>query len=145
MPTIYDNQSDEQIIEAIKELKSSKDAITKDIKVAENALIERKQAEIDEALGQKPDPFGDVSQVIGDSKIKFTTKKEVSWDQAGLAANYKQMILDGQEPSEYIQAEFKIAENAYKNWPSDIKEFFEPHRTVKAGNVTVKIEPVKEK
>lgn len=145
MPTIYDNQSDEQIIAIINDLKSQKDVVTKDIKFAENILLDRKKDDIAAALRQKPEPFGSVSEKIGDQKVTFNTKKEVDWDQKGLAANYKQMILDGADPSEYIQAEFKIKEDAYKNWPSDIKEFFEPHRTVRAGTVSIKIEPIKEK
>lgn len=143
-PNIYDNQSDEQIIGIIVDLKSQKESISKEIKLAENVLVERKQKDIAAALNQKEEPFGSVSERIGDQKVTFNTKKEVEWDQAGLATNYKQMIIDGANPSEYIDAEFKIKENAYKNWPSDIKKFFEPHRTVKAGPVSVKIEPAKE-
>lgn len=145
MTELYDNQSDEQLIDTINELKSQKDKITKDIKFAENVLLDRKRDEIALALGKKTEPFGAVSEEIGGQKVTFTTKKEVDWNQEGLAQNYRQMILDGANPSEYVQAEFKIKEDAYKNWPSDIKEFFEPHRTVKAGSVSIKIEPIKEK
>lgn len=145
MPNIYDNRSDEEVIGIINDLKGNRDAITKDIKFAENVLIERKTVEIAAALKEKDEPFGVVSQKIGDNVVKFDTKKEVSWEQDGLRGAYKQMILDGANPEEYVQAEFKIKEAAYKNWPSDIKSYFEHFRTVKAGSVSVKIELAKEK
>lgn len=145
MPHIYDNYSDEQIIEQIKLFEADKAEADGNIKFAKNVLLERKQEEISAALQAKTEPFGAVSQVIGDQKVTFTTPKKVEWDQEGLGGAYRQMIADGAKPEEYVQAEFKIKEDAYKNWPSDIKEYFEPFRTVKSGPVAIKIEAAKEK
>lgn len=145
MTNAYHNQNDEQIVATINLLKGEQGEIKKSIKIAENELVNRKQLEITQALQKKPEPFGAVSEVIGNDKVTFTTPKKVDWDQDGLSSAYRQMIADGTEPSEYIQAEFKIKEGAYKNWPSHIKEFFAPYRTVKSGPVSIKIEPTKDK
>lgn len=145
MPSIYDNTPDEGIIDDILNFEDEVEQATKKLKLAKAALLDRKQTEIASALSQKPEPFGAVSQQIANQKVTFTTPKKVEWDQEGLKQLQDQMIKDGADPAEYITVELKVKEDAYKNWPSNLKEYFEPHRTVTPGNVAVKVEPIKEK
>lgn len=144
--TKYHNSSDEQIVNEVKSLDDQIKELSSQKKVAQEALLERKQSEIAAALAQKPEPFGAVSAQIGEDKVTFTTPKKVDWDQKGLASLYAQIASDPEENvSEYITVEYKIKEDAYKNWPSNLKETFEPYRTVTPGNIAIKIEPVKGK
>lgn len=146
MPNIYDNASDDQIVNTILDLEGQQEQLKSQISVAKNAILERKQSDIDTALAQKPEPFGAASVVIGNQKVTFTTPKKVEWDQDGLAQLYAQIAADPEENvAEYISVEYKVKEDAYKNWPSNLKEAFQPHRTVKPGTVAIKIEPVKGK
>lgn len=144
MPNIYDNASDDQIVNTILDLEEQIANLTSQKKVAQNSLLERMQTEIDAALAKKPEPFGAASVVVGNQKVTFTTPKKVDWDQDGLAEMHKQIAADPEENvDDYIAVEYKVKEDAYKNWPSNLKEAFQPYRTVKPGNVAIKIEPVK--
>lgn len=141
----YHNNPDEAIIEDILSLEAQIATLESNVKIAKNNLLERRRAQLDEALRAKKEPFGAVSTEIANQKVTFTTPKKVTWDQGGLKKLAAQMIADGADPEEYITIEYKIKEDAYKNWPSNLKEYFEPHRTVTPGNVSIKIEPLKEK
>jgi len=70
--------------------------------------------------------------------------KRVKWDQARLAAIVEQILEAGEDPSEYVATEFKVAERAYGAWPSSIRTAFEPARTVETGKPIYRIEPPKQ-
>lgn len=145
-PNHLHNVTDEALIETILSLEEAAKLAESEVKKAKAVLLERKQQEIVTALRQKAEPFGAVSQIIGDMKITFTTPKKVEWDQEGLAELYVQIAADPDEDvREYIGVEYKVKEEAYKNWPSNLKGSFEPLRTLKSGTVSIKIEPAKEK
>lgn len=145
MTTPYHNASDENVINDIKSLDQQIKDLTSTKKIAQQTLLERRGNEIEDALKKKTEPFGSVSTVIGTDKVTFTTPKKVEWAQPGMKALHDQMIADGADPLEYMQVEYSVKEDAYKNWPSNLKEHFEPLRTVTPGNISIKIEPAKEK
>lgn len=145
MTNIYDNTPDEGVIASILAIEAEAAEVKSRLTMAKNVLVERKAADIAEALKQKKEPFGAVSQNIGDKKVTFTTPKKVEWSQDGLKALWNQMIADGADPSEYIVVDYTVKEDAYKNWPTNLKEYFEPHRTVTPGNIAVKIDDAKAK
>ncbi len=144
-PNTFHNMPDNMLIESILALEEASKNADIELKRAKNELLERKKSEIKIALAQKAEPYGSVSAVVGAYKISYTTPKKVEWEQEGLAELYKQIAADPDEdPREYIKTEYKVSEDAYKNWPTNLKASFEPHRTVKTGSVSIKIEPVKE-
>ena len=63
-------------------------------------------------------------------KVKAVIGKNVKWDQAKLESIWNLIAGSGDNPKEYIAQEFKVSENAYKAWPSGIKNAFIPARTV---------------
>lgn len=145
-PNHLHNVTDEGLIETILALEEAAKIAESEVKKVKLILLERKQKDVAAALKQKPEPFGAVSQIIGDMKVTITTPKKVEWNQEGLATLYAQIAADPDEDvREYIGVEYKVKEDAYKNWPSNLKETFEPHRTLKSGTVSLKIEPAKEK
>jgi len=62
--------------------------------------------------------------------LKFDIGKNVKWDQAGLGQLREAIAASGRDPFEFISVKYDVAENAYKNWPSEIRAPFEPLRTV---------------
>lgn len=142
----HDSLSNEELVDIILLYKEDVDAATLKYKRVVNTLLARKQEEITASLKQKDDPFGVVSQVIGTYKVKFDTKKKVTWDQEKLGHLYEEIKSDPDEKvEEYIGLEYKVSETAYKNWPAPIRQHFEPARTVETGSTSVTIEPAKEK
>lgn len=149
MTNQYHNVTDENLVGTILLLEHEVDEATIKLKIAKNALIERKSQFIAASLKAKPEPFGSVSEslesvALGKRRIVFTTPKKVEWAQDGLAKVREQIIADGENPNEYIKSEFKVEESKYKNWPTNVRRYFEPYRTVTPGNIAVKIEEAKE-
>lgn len=106
-------------------------------------LLDRREKEIEALLRDKAEPFGDVTITVGNHQVKVNVPKKVEWDNKLLADKYREIASSGENPDLYIQASYKISETAYKNYPDDVRTFFEDARTVSKGNPSLKI--VKEK
>ena len=65
--------------------------------------------------------------------------KRVDWDQEKLAAIVERIRAAGDEPAEYVESSFKVAERSYAAWPTAIREGFEPARTVRPGQLGVQL------
>ncbi|MBB5224625.1 hypothetical protein HNP73_004596 [Amaricoccus macauensis] len=59
--------------------------------------------------------------------------KRVDWDQAMLAGLVERIQADGADPSEYVDIAFSVPERKYTAWPKDIRQEFEPARTVRTA------------
>lgn len=59
--------------------------------------------------------------------------KRVDWDQAMLAGLVERIRTDGADPTEYVDVSFSVPERKYTAWPTDIRQEFEPARTVRTG------------
>ena len=59
--------------------------------------------------------------------------KRVDWDQAMLANLVERIRNDGADPTEYVDIAFSVPERKYTAWPKDIRQEFEPARTVRTG------------
>jgi len=59
--------------------------------------------------------------------------KRVDWDQAMLAGLVDRIRADGADPAEYVEIAFSVPERKYTAWPKDIRQEFEPARTVRTG------------
>lgn len=59
--------------------------------------------------------------------------KHVDWDQALLAGLVERIRADGADPAEYVDIAFSVPERKYTAWPKDIRQEFEPARTVRSG------------
>lgn len=65
--------------------------------------------------------------------------KKVDWDQAKLAAVVERIRAEGDDPTEYVEVSFKVAERKYGAWPSHIRAAFEAARTVRVGKQSFKL------
>lgn len=120
----------------LNELKKRRDAVKSEI-------VGAFEDEFKGALKSKPEPFGKVNVVYGEYDMHYTVPKKVVWDQKKLAEIYK-MIGEHEDPGQYIKVSYDVNEIAYKNWPQDIKDVFEPARTVKPGSAQFVIVNLKE-
>ena len=59
--------------------------------------------------------------------------KRVDWDQATLANLVERIRADGADPAEYVDIAFSVPERKYTAWPTDIRQEFEPARTVRTA------------
>ena len=59
--------------------------------------------------------------------------KRIDWDQAMLAGLVERIRADGADPAEYVDITLSVPERKYTAWPTDIRQEFEPARTVRTG------------
>ncbi|WP_116134373.1 hypothetical protein [Tropicimonas sp. IMCC34043] len=65
--------------------------------------------------------------------------KRVDWDQAMLAGLVERIRADGADPAEYADIAFSVPERKYTAWPTDIRQEFEPARTVRTGKPKLRL------
>lgn len=75
----------------------------------------------------------------GNVEVTADLPKKVEWDQRRLAALAEQIRAGGEDPGEYVEVSFKVAERAYAAWPERIRGAFEPARTVRTGKPTYRL------
>ena len=65
--------------------------------------------------------------------------KRVDWDQPTLANLVERIRADGADPTEYVDSAFSVPERKYTAWPTDIRQEFEPARTVRTGKLKFRL------
>ena len=75
----------------------------------------------------------------GNVEVTADLPKKVEWDQRRLTALAEQIRAGGEDPGEYVEVSFKVAERAYAAWPERIRSAFEPARTVRTGKPTYRL------
>lgn len=136
--------NDAELIEQLLAAEADKSAADLAAKKLKNELINRKTAEIKAAYVDKPEPFGVVNLPVAGKLVKIDTKKTVEWNQKELDKLWKQIVADGADPTAYMKLEYTVSEAMYKAFGDNLRAYFEPARSVKPGNPTVKIEEAKE-
>ena len=82
---------------------------------------------------------GTVRFADGDVAIVSELPKRVEWDQTRLAAVVDRIRAAGNDPAEYVEVTYKVAERAYTAWPEHIRQAFTAARTVRTGKPTFKL------
>jgi hypothetical protein len=75
----------------------------------------------------------------GDFTIVADLPKRVDWDQDKLAAMVARIRDAGDDPAQYVDIAIKVPERKYAAWPDNIREQFEPARTVRSGALKVEL------
>jgi hypothetical protein len=84
---------------------------------------------------------GTVRFVDGDFTVVADLPKRVDWDQDRLAEMVTRIREAGDDPAEYVDLSYKVAERKYAAWPEAIRAGFEPARTVRPGTLKIEIVP----
>jgi hypothetical protein len=140
--------SDEELVLAIQGAERAESAAKQYTKSLKEEFKSRRIDSIDSLYKSKDEPFGTVHLEIAERDIEIIVRKEVDWDQLLLAAAHHKMLTDGlrqEEINEYLKISYEISENKYKAWPTNIRNYFEAARTVKPGNMSIKVKELKEK
>jgi hypothetical protein len=93
-----------------------------------------------QALRQQQDkPFGTVHLDDDFCTVTCDIPKKPEWDQQKLAAVVHQISAAGDDPAEYVEISYKVAERKFTAWPEHIRQAFAPARVLKAGKATVSL------
>ena len=91
------------------------------------------------ARGTAGKDTGTVRFADGCVTVVAELNKKVDWDQRQLAGLVERIRVGGENPGDYVEVSFKVAERAYAAWPERIRTVFEPARTVRTGRQTFKL------
>ena len=89
--------------------------------------------------------FGVIHFEEGDVRVTADLSKKVEWDQARLAQIASRIAANGEDPAQYLEIEYRIAEAKFNAWPETLKSAFESARTVAAGKASYRLALIKEK
>lgn len=134
-----ENRTDDELLRSIEQNEAIAAEAERNIKQAKTELLARRQSEISALLSDKDEPFGDVSIIVGNRKVKVGTPKKVTWEQDKLADKYREIAKAGDNPAVYMDIKYSVSETAYKKFPQEVRDFFEDARTVQPGTQTIKI------
>ena len=68
--------------------------------------------------------------------------KRTEWDQDRLKVVVGKIAAAGENPEEYVDIAYKVAERKYTAWPEHIRAAFEGARVLKTGKAVFTIKPV---
>lgn len=82
---------------------------------------------------------GTVRFADGEITVKADLPKRVTWDQTQLALMVERIREAGEDPTQYIDIAYKVAERKYSAWPDHLQKDFQPARTVHPGKLRVEL------
>lgn len=129
---------------AIAELTDLLDGVAARIKTAQAAVVQTLTARYGEQaqtqLLEDGRDTGTTHVLDGDIDVTVEIGKDVKWEQATLKQLARRIADGGEDPAEYIEVKYTVAERKYSAWPDTIRRAFEPARTVtpKSPKVTLR-------
>ncbi|MFZ6813718.1 hypothetical protein ACO0K3_04575 [Undibacterium sp. Rencai35W] len=69
----------------------------------------------------------------GAVRVTADLPKKIEWDQAKLAEIVSRIVAAGDNPAQYVDVSYRVAETKYCAWPTVLQEQFTPARTMKTG------------
>jgi hypothetical protein len=78
--------------------------------------------------------FGAVHITRDGFRVTETIAKKVKWDQEKLFGVFHKIQSTGDNPFDWMKAEFKVGEKEYGAYPKNIQAVFAPARTVTPGD-----------
>ena len=122
-----------------EEARSTLDMAKRAVDWIEGAIGLRYEQQAVALRGQQGKDTGTVHFEDGAVCVTADLPKRVDWDQPRLADLVERIRAGGENPGEYVEVTFKVAERAYAAWPERIRTVFEPARTVRTGRQTFKL------
>ena len=95
---------------------------------------------IDGAVALKGKDTGSVNFEDEGIRITADLPKRPAWDQKKLAVIADRIREAGDDPAEFIEIAYKVAERKYTAWPKALQETFADARTLNTGKATFKLQ-----
>lgn len=132
----------DSLILQIEEIDVKLSDIKKTRESLNSKLLELINEEVAKQLKEKEYGCGTANVYTQNHKVKVEIVKKVKWDQDKLSEYYKTIASQGDNPEEYIKVKYDVSENAYKNWPERLKNFFINARTVEPSTPKISFEKI---
>jgi len=133
------NQPAEHLALLQEEARSTLEMAKRAVDWIERAIALRYEQQAVALRGQQGKDTGTVHFEDGAVSVTADLPKRVDWNQRQLADLVERIRAGGENPGEYVEVTFKVAERAYAAWPERIRTVFEPARTVRTGRQTFRL------
>lgn len=139
----------EQSSEALFQLKND----AADLLSAAKAVVEHIDRALDLKYGERAHRLrleadkdtGVVHFDDGHVRITADLPRRVEWDQVRLAEITRRIAANGEDPSEYVEASYRVSETKFNAWPETLKSAFAPARTLRTGKPGFRLALIQEK
>ncbi len=105
----------------------------------DGVLIRRYADRADLLRKENGKDFGSVRFDDCNVQVVADLPKRPVWDQKRLSEIAERIRHAGEDPAEYVETTYKVAERKFTAWPQHIREAFDAARTLKAGKPTFKL------
>lgn len=129
----------EAIAILIDDAKAASSRATSVSRMLQGEVETRYKDQIAAAYLAKGEDTGAVHLPIDGFDIEVGRTKKVEWSQDDLAALRDQIKAANDNPDDYIEVNLTVPERKFTAWPESIQAKFADARTVKPGNVSIKI------
>ena len=75
----------------------------------------------------------------GQVRVTADLPKRVEWDQSKLSDIVQRIVDAGDDPSQYVEINFRVAETKYNAWPQVLRDQFAAARTLKTGKPSFRL------
>lgn len=130
----------EMAISYLATITSELDGLKAEKEMCEAEIIRLSASEIQNQLSDKDYGAGTANIDAGQYALKVVLSKNVKWDQAQLENICAEIAASGEDPKEFVKVKYDVSETAYKSWPSRIRGYFEPARTVELSKPKISFE-----
>jgi len=86
--------------------------------------------------------YGAVNITRDGFRVTETISKKVKWDQEKLFGVFHKIQSTGDNPFDWMKAEFKVGEKEFGAYPKNIQAVFAPARTVTPSDPKLEFKPV---
>jgi len=109
---------------------------------ADKAIMELLTADLTAIRKLQEKEFGAVHITRDGYKVTETISKKVRWDQEKLFGVFHVIQSTGDNPFDWMKAEFKVGEKEFGAYPKNIQAVFAPARTVTPSEPKLEFKPV---
>jgi hypothetical protein len=118
------------------------DAVGEQLAETEREIRELVFADLTAIRKLQQKEYGAVNITLDGFRVTETIAKKVKWDQEKLFGVFHKIQSTGDNPFEWMKAEFKVGEKEYGAYPKNIQAVFAPARTVTPGDPKLEFKSV---
>jgi hypothetical protein len=120
--------------EIMATVQSQLDAVGEQLNETEREIRELVFADLTAIRKLQQKEYGAVNITRDGFRVTETIAKKVKWDQEKLFGVFHKIQSTGDNPFEWMKAEFKVGEKEFNTYPKNIQAVFAPARTVTPGD-----------
>ena len=104
------------------------------VEAADKAIVDLLSADLTAIRKLQEKEFGAVHITRDGFRVTETIGKKVKWNQDKLFGVFQKIQSVGDDPFQWMKAEWKVGEREFNSYPKDVQSVFAPARTVTPGD-----------